>query len=292
MGGHELSVGCWAKALMLRLIRTGRGTATADDVKRYREDLVTQGRRPTTIAHKLNVLRRVYAAALAAGLRADNPAVGIRAPRDRRAPEDFGYLSEVELTLLFRAVPHDDTLKHLRDRALLGLLGLQALRTVEIERANVADLQRRGDDWALLVHGKYHDRLVFLRPDVAEALRGYLAACGHVQQDALGEPLVAAVGNHANGHRLSRRGVRHVVDSYLHLAKVKRPRVSNHALRHTSATLAYCYTHDLRAVQDMLGHQDPKTTARYARVVDRARTNPCAQETCGPVTGGSRLQAG
>jgi hypothetical protein len=51
------------------------------------------------------------------------------APRDRRAPEGFGYLSEVELALLFRAVPHDDELKHLRDRALLGLLGLQALRT-------------------------------------------------------------------------------------------------------------------------------------------------------------------
>jgi len=46
------------------------------------------------------------------------------------------------------------------------------------------------------------------------------------------------------------------------------------ALRRTGATLAYRYTHDLRAVQDMLGHQDPKTTARYARVVDRARTNP------------------
>ena len=75
---------------------------------------------------------------------ADNPAVSIRAPRDRRAPEDFGYLSEVELALLFRAVPHDQKLKHLRDRARLGLLGLQALRTVEITRANVADLQRDG----------------------------------------------------------------------------------------------------------------------------------------------------
>ena len=68
--------------------------------------------------------------------------------------------------------------------------------------------------------------------------------------------------------------MRHVVDGYLRLAQVKRPRVSNHALRHTVATLAYRYTHDLRAVQDMLGHQDPKTTARYARVVDRAKTNP------------------
>ena len=174
---------------------------------------------PTTIAHKLNVLRRVYAAAVAAGLRADNPAVGVRAPRDRRAPEDFGSLSEVELALLFRAVPHDGTLEHLRDRALLDLLGLQALRTIELMRANVDDPQRRGDDWALLVHGKSHDRLVFLRPDVAEALRGYLAARGRVPEDADGEPLLAAVGNFAAGHRLSGRGVRHVVDVYLRLAK-------------------------------------------------------------------------
>jgi hypothetical protein len=49
-----------------------------------------------TIVHKLNVLRRIYAA-VAAGLRADNPAAGIRAPRDRRAPEDFGSLSELEM---------------------------------------------------------------------------------------------------------------------------------------------------------------------------------------------------
>jgi len=60
----------------------------------------------------------------------------------------------------------------------------------------------------------------------------------------------------------------------LQQAQLKHPRISNHALRHTGATLAYRYTHDLRAVQGMLGHQDPKTTAGYARVVDRARTNP------------------
>jgi site-specific recombinase XerD len=182
-------------------------TATPDDLKRYREDLVDLGRQPSTIAHKLNVLRRVYAAAVAAGLRADNPVTGLRAPRDRRAPEDFGFLSEVELTLPFRAVPRDDSLKHLRDRALLGLLGLQALRTVEIMRANVADLQRRGDDWALLVHGKIHDRLVFLRPDVADAPRGYLVARGRAGDDADGEPMLTATGTFASGHRLSRRAV-------------------------------------------------------------------------------------
>jgi site-specific recombinase XerD len=148
---------------------------------------------------------RLVAAAVAARLRADNPAIGVRAPRDHRAPEDSGYLSDVELALLFRAVPRDDELKHLRDRVLLGLLGLQALRTVEITRANVEDLQLHGDSRALLVHGKHHDRLVFLRPDVAEAVRAYLAARGTIPADELGEALIIADGNFARGHRLSRR---------------------------------------------------------------------------------------
>jgi hypothetical protein len=40
--------------------------------------------------------------------------------------------------------------------------------------------------------------------------------------------------------------------------------------------LANKYTHDLRAVQDLLGHADPRTTAHYSRVVDGALNNPAA----------------
>jgi integrase/recombinase XerD len=87
---------------------------------------------------------------------------------------------------------------------------------------------------------------------------------------------MAAVGNRAGGKRLSRRGVRKIVDGHLQRLDLKRPGLSNHALRHTGATLAYKYTHDLRAVQDLLGHADPRTTARYARVVDKALNNPAA----------------
>jgi integrase len=70
--------------------------------------------------------------------------------------------------------------------------------------------------------------------------------------------------------------VRKIVDGHLARLDLKRPGVSNHALRHTGATLAYKYTHDLRAVRDLLGHADPRTTARYARVVDKPRSNPAA----------------
>jgi site-specific recombinase XerD len=209
-----------------------------------------------------------------AGLRADNPAAGVRPPREKRAAEDFGYLSEVELTLLLRSVPEAYKEKNLRDRAMLALLGLQGLRTIEIERANVDDLQQRGETTALLVHGKGRDRLVYLRPDVLDALNDYLSFRSRVEPDGRGLPLFASVGNFAGGKRISRRGIRKVVDFYLLKAGLKKSGLSNHALRHTAATLGYKHSHDLRAVQDMLGHADPKTTARYARVVDMAKSNP------------------
>jgi site-specific recombinase XerD len=87
----------------------------------------------------------------------------MRVPREKKAAEDFGYLSEVELTLLFRAAPSVSKEGPLRDRAILALFGLEGLRTVEIQRANRDDLQQRADGWAALVRGKFHDRLVYRR---------------------------------------------------------------------------------------------------------------------------------
>ena len=245
----------------------------ATAVKTYRQQLVEAGYQAASIAHKLAVLRRFYAAAVAGGLRPDNPALGVHPPRERRAAELLPCLAEGELRQLLAAVPRTGAVPALRDRALLALLALQGLRTVEITRANVEDLYT-GEPVVLRVRGKMRDRLLPLRPDLATVLQAYLDARGTVANDAAGTPLVTAVGHRAGGHRLSRRGVRYVVDGYLRQAGLKRPGVSDHALRHTAATLAYKYTRDLRAVQHMLGHADPRTTARYAHLVERLQQNP------------------
>jgi integrase/recombinase XerD len=63
-------------------------------------------------------------------------------------------------------------------------------------------------------------------------------------------------------------------DGYLREAGLKRPGISNHALRHAAGTLGYLDTGDPRAVQDFPGHADPRTTAKYAHVVDMAKKNP------------------
>jgi integrase/recombinase XerD len=48
-------------------------TASATAIKTYRQQLVEAGYQPASIAHKLAVLRRFYTAAIAEGLRVDNP---------------------------------------------------------------------------------------------------------------------------------------------------------------------------------------------------------------------------
>jgi len=271
--GYKTQVGAWVNWCHESGIDASR--STPHDVKVYRQYLVAAGYKPASIAHKLTIIRRFYAAAVDSGLRPDNPAAGVKPPKDKRAHDDFHYLTEVDITLLFRAVGNGQLEKELRDKAILAMLGIQGLRTVEIERANIEDLKINGDHVSFLVRGKNHDRMIYLRPDVAEILSQYLSKRRHVDRDENGTPVFTACGNRAGGTRISRRGIRQVVDFYLKKADLKRPGISDHALRHTAATLAYKYTHDLRSVQEMLGHVDPKTTARYAHVVDhRVKNNP------------------
>lgn len=270
--GYKTQVSQWVKWCEENGINPA--AATSNDVKSYRMHLVTNGYKATSIAHKLTIIRRFYAAAVDHGLRPDNPAAGVKPPKDKRAEDDFHYLNEVDYTLLLRAVPKTKSEKNLRDKAIIAMMGLQGLRTVEIERASVEGMKMNGDVMSLLVRGKNHDRTIYLRPDVADILCQYLDARKLAQTDEQGVPLFVACGNRAGGQRISRRGVRQAVDFYLKKADLKRPGISDHALRHTAATLAYKYTQDLRGVQEMLGHADPKTTARYAHVIDRMKNNP------------------
>jgi site-specific recombinase XerD len=260
--------------------------------QRRRHLVQEKGQKPATIALTLSVIRRFYAAALAKGLVKENPAVGIKPPREKvDAAERITYLDEEELKLFLASIPHDGKLKSLRDRSLLGIMALQGPRTVELHRANFGDLVRCGSNWGLRVEGKRNVRTIPLRPDLSQVLWQYLEArefAGEVLTPK--SPLFIAVGNRFGGQRLSRRGIRWIVDEHLMAASLKaRPKegerkgveeitsgrqLSAHSLRHTAGTLGLRKGADLRQVQDLLGHKDPKTTALYAHVNDRHAFNP------------------
>ena len=255
-------------------------TATKEDIKKYRRWMIAnQQYKPATIALKLSVVRRFYQAAVEKGMLAINPAAGVKPPKEKRDPsEKITYLEQSEVEILLGVVPSDRSLRSARDRVMLAIMALEGTRTVELHRANIASLVRQGQNLGIRVEGKRSIRVVPLTPDIAHLLVDYL----HLRETQ-GEvlhptrPLFVATGNSSRGQRLSRRGIRSIVDKYLQQASLKHTpgrTISAHSLRHTAGTLALRSGADLRQVQDLLGHSDPRTTSIYAHVADRWENNP------------------
>ncbi|MEO0011952.1 MAG: hypothetical protein RLZZ535_341 [Cyanobacteriota bacterium] len=251
-----------------------------DDIKKYRHWMIKQQQyKPATIALKLAVVRRFYQAAVEKGLIAINPAAGVKPPREKYDPaEKITYLEAEEVEILFGTVPHDGSLKSARDRLMLGIMALEGTRTVELHRADIASVVRQGKNLGVRVEGKRSIRVVPLTPDLAHLLVEYLhqrETSGEVLQPT--KPLFISTGNNSRGQRISRRGIRTIVDHYLQLADLKHTpgrTISAHSLRHTAGTLALRSGADLRQVQDLLGHSDPRTTSIYTHVGDRWENNP------------------
>ncbi len=253
---------------------------TKDDIKQYRRWMIEERKfKPASIALKLSVVKRFYQAAVERGLIAINPALGVKPPREKRDPaERITYLEKPEVEKLLEAIPQDGTLKAARDRAMLAIMALEGPRTVELHRANISDVVQQGGKLGIRVEGKRNIRIVPLTPDIANLLMHYLET-----REENGEtlkpssPLFVAVGNRAGGKRISRRGIRLIVDSYLKQTALKQTpgrTISAHSLRHTAGTLALRSGAELRQVQDLLGHADPRTTCIYAHVADRWENNP------------------
>lgn len=163
------------------------------------------------------------------------------------------------------------TLDGARDHAMLLLLARLGLRSIEIARLQLEDLDWRAGD--LLVRGKARrdDRLP-IPDDVGDALAGYLAVRG--RQDSRSVFLTL---------RAPRRPIRadlvgDVVQRHCRRAGV--PHVGPHRLRHTLATEMLAAGAALSEISQVLRHSDLATTAIYAKV-DLGRLRQVAQPWAG-----------
>lgn len=211
-------------------------TLTTDSLVDY---LAGTGWAPETRRSYRASLRGFYAWARATGRRVDSPAdliPPIRLPRavPRPTPED------VFRAALAEAGP--------REWLMLQLAGVHGLRRGEVARVRRDHVESDLVGWSLRVTGKGgHVRLVPLGEELARRLLEGPAGWVFPSTAAGGGPLTAAhVGVVVS--RLLPEGW------------------TCHTLRHRCGTRAYAGTRDLRAVQELLGHSKPETTARYTQV--------------------------
>lgn len=147
----------------------------------------------------------------------------------------------------------------------LYLLAVNAgLRTVELSRANIKDLEtRRGQTW-LYIWGKGRaeaDQKKPLSPQVAEAIRDYLKS--RTDKRTSESPLFVATGNRSKGKRLAPTTISAMLKKEMQQAGFDSERLTAHSLRHTAGTAIQELTGNIYTTQKYMRHSNPATTEIY-----------------------------
>ena len=212
-----------------------------------------------TISRKVAALRSFFKYLLREGRVKVNPAKLVQAPSSDRYIPTFLSVDEVFALL---AVPFKQDVLGLRDRAIIELFYSSGIRLSELTGLNIGDIDfNRG---LMKIRGKgKKERIVPVGEPAILATKNYLE-----RRDELGirknegeVPIFISRG----GGRLSTRSVARNLDRYILLSGINR-KISPHALRHTFATHLMDAGADLRAVQELLGHESLSTTQKYISV--------------------------
>jgi site-specific recombinase XerD len=252
------------------------GQATEEHLAYYRRHMVEQGYKRSTITVKLSAIRRFYQAAIWRGLRQDNPAEGLKAPRDHTTRRDQimeRYLSPEEVALLLDA-PDRGTQAGIRDWAIIGFMYFHGLRVSEVSGLELSHVNL--DAMQLQVKGGKgnKDRVTHLTETTAHMARSWLTVRREVFTKKSGSVFFLSFSRRNLGGPISVNGVRDQVNHYLGATGLKRPGVSCHALRHSHATHYVEAGGDLATLSGEMGHANIQTTGEYLHVANAVRDNP------------------
>ncbi len=184
-----------------------------------------------------------------------NPVEGVRAPKaPRRLP---GNLDADRMAKLLDI--RDDSLLGRRDKAMLELFYSSGLRLAELADLDLASVDAA--DATVRVTGKGNrERVVPVGRHALEALAAWHAA--RPQLAAPGEP---ALFVSTRGSRLRPRSIQARVDHWARRQGID-TRLYPHLFRHSCASHLLESSHDLRAVQELLGHANISTTQIYTHL--------------------------
>ena len=214
----------------------------------------------SSVARKLACIRTFFKFMVKDKRRSSNPAELIASPRlPKKLPS---YLGEEEAARVVE-MPDSNSLKDLRDRAILELLYASGLRVRELVGLNDDHVDLRQQLVRVLGKGN-KERIIPFGEHAALAMQRYLFErdrLGIVQPEAKGCPFFVSL----RGRRLNARDVQRLVVKTRRLLPSGR-RLTTHTLRHSFATHLLERGADLRAIQELLGHASLATTQKYTHV--------------------------
>lgn len=227
-------------------------------IRAYLADLFKKTEK-ATIARKLSALRSFFAFLEKLGLVDGNPAAEVSTPRLQK------YLpAHLTVDQAFRLleVPERDSVLGMRDAAILEVLYSCGLRVSELSDLDVEDVDF--ENRIIRVVGKGNkERLVPVGKQAINVLKEYLEVSSTLRKDgnSKGAPLFL----NYRGGRLTPRSIARIIKKYALKCGLSSD-ISPHAMRHTFATHMLDGGADLRAVQELLGHESLSTTQKYTHL--------------------------
>ena len=227
------------------------------DFRAWLARLSVSGRKRTSTARALSVVRGFFAWLERNGLAANHAIRALRTPKiPHSVPKALSVAEAADVIDMAGTIASDDWIG-LRDIAILTLLygcGLRIAEALSLKRADAPC----GD--AITVTGKgSKQRMVPVLPAVRDAVEAYLNACPW--PGASDDPLFVG----ARGGPLSPRIVQRQMQALRGLLDLPET-ATPHALRHSFATHLLAMGGDLRSIQELLGHASLSTTQRYTEV--------------------------
>ena len=240
----------------------------------WRKHLESRQLSPASIRRKLSALSSLFDYLCERNAVDGNPIDGVKRPMANSNEGSTPALGDAQVRMLLEA-PNENTLKGVRDRAILTTLLYHGIRREELCLLRVRDMQSREGVMHFRVKGKRDKiRFVPVHLKAQRLIKEYLEMAKH--GDAPDSPLFRPVKNNRTGtldrHLDPGSVYRNIVVKYGRATGVSAEvnGLCVHSLRATAATNALSHEADIAKVQEWLGHANISTTRLY----DRRKTRP------------------
>ena len=237
-------------------------------IRIYMEEMRARRYSAATLMIKGAAIRAFYKVAQRLSFIAENPCADLQLRNPQHLDEDYKYLTVDQIKEICEGLAADqNALRRLRNLLIVYLMGVEGLRVVEVMRLSDEDI-----DWQrgrIEIRGKGHAGIIYPCEETFQLLKAYIEERGPVPpENRLTPTVISCARNNAQG-RITRVGIRYVINKALTAAGLKQSGYACHLFRHSCGTNLYQETKDLRVVQETLRQRSPKVTAKYAHVHDR-----------------------
>ena len=233
--------------------------ASNTDIVAYLFKLKSSGKSAATVNRKTASLRTFYNYLMEQSIISSNPTLNIKSPKITRKEPEYLTIEEVDKLL---SLP-DDSIKGVRDRAILEILYATGIRVSEIIEANVDDVNLRMG--FITCSGEFGKaRIIPMGRPARAAIEEYIFEA-RPKLIKKGQSEIQALFVNYMGDRITRQGLWKLLKEYAHQAEID-GKITPQTLRNSFAVHMIQNGADLKSLQELLGHEDISATQVYLSV--------------------------